>query len=291
MAFAAQMLDDHNSGQPLRKSKYEAFIKDCYIKGDIENEDVQMQISGTAYVVRQFERDDPTPEQEAILGKCWPFILSWHDKYDRNGVKYKSCGGKPPDGKCNMDHTNPGTYNETHLRYMMMSLDEARAKRDETKGKNKGKGKDKQQPEIGGADGDNKVAKGTGAQQQVQQPNYDQPEWWKHYCNFCSENGHTTRFCDKNPDWDKRCDVCNSKGHIKKNCSASQATIERGQQQKAEALAKGKGGEARKGKWGKDGHWEKGGRKGKDKNGKDDKNKDADYGGGEATAEEAVPPK
>ena len=119
------------------------FLKDAYSKGTIDDEDVQIQIMGTAYVMRQLEREDPTPEQECILGKCWPFILAWHKKYDKHGVMYKSCQGKPPDGQCKMDHNHPELYNETHLRNMMMSLDEARAKREDGKGKGKGKAKDK----------------------------------------------------------------------------------------------------------------------------------------------------
>ena len=83
------------------------FLKDAYSKGTIDDEDVQNQITGTAFVMRQLEREDPTPEQEFILGKCWPFILAWHKKYDKNGVMYKSCQGKPPDGQCKMDHNHP----------------------------------------------------------------------------------------------------------------------------------------------------------------------------------------
>ena len=199
VAFASQLLDDKAAGKTAKASKYVNFIKDHYKKGDINDEDVQMQIQGTAYVVRQLQREDPTPEQEGILGKCWPFILAWYDKYDKNGIKYKTCGGKPPDGMCKMDHTNPESYNEIHLRYMMMALDEARSKRQKA---------------------DNKTT-------QEQAATGDGEEWWKH-CNYCGKDGHTTRTCDDNPYWNSRCSTCHMLGHINTECRSSDATIARG---------------------------------------------------------------
>ena len=40
MTFAAQLLDDKNSGQPAKASKYVNFIKDQYFKRDMDDEDV-----------------------------------------------------------------------------------------------------------------------------------------------------------------------------------------------------------------------------------------------------------
>ena len=165
---------------------------------------------------------------------------------------YKTCQGKPPDGQCRMDHNHPEMYNETHLRHMMMSLDEARAKREESSWRNdkkaKGKGKDKDK-QSNNDNGEEAIDNGQGH-------NADGEEWWKNYCNHCQTTGHTTKSCPHNPHWNKRCDVCNHVGHIKNSCRASEATIARGMQQKAEYESRlggndgGKGRKARKGKKG-----------------------------------------
>ena len=88
-----------------------------------------------------------------------------------------------------------------------------------------------------------------------------------------------------NPHWNKRCDTCNNVGHIKNDCRASQQTIARGMQQKAEWEAKGGGkddGKGKKGRKGKKGKGD-GGDKGKPDGGADGLNA---AGGGAA----AVPP-
>ena len=194
--------------------------------------------------MRQLERETPTPEQEGILGKCWNFILAWHKQYDKNGIMYKTCQGKPPDGNCKLCHAHPELYSETHLRNMMMSLDEGRAKKEDNSWnkKGKGKGKDKQ---GNGDEGETPMDNKKGH-------NAEGDQWWTVKCNFCGKYGHSTRGCEANPHWNVRCDNCNNVGHIRANCIASQATIARGMQQKADWIAKGGGdGKGKKGKKGK----------------------------------------
>ena len=73
-------------------------------------------------------------------------------------------------------------------------------------------------------------------------------EWWTIKCNYCGKYGHSTRGCEANPHWHIRCDNCNNLVHIKANCIASQATIDRGMQQKTDWIAKGGGeGKGKKG--------------------------------------------
>ena len=187
-AFAAHTPQERPREGTQKITKYMNFLKDAHTKGTINEDDVQDQITGTAFVTRQLELVDPTPEQEFILGKCWPFILAWHKKYDKNGVMYKSCQGKPPDGQCKMDHNFPECYTDTHLRNMMMSLDEARAKREE--GKSRGKGNDR----GNNRQGKNERRQDTGDNGQGGD-NVDE-EWWKTYCNYCQKKtGHTTKTC------------------------------------------------------------------------------------------------
>ena len=199
-----------SSDEPAEGSKYVKFIKDHYLKDDIHDDDVQIQVQGTAYVTRQLQRENPTHEQERILGKCWRFILAWHEKQDKDGIWYTTCGGKPPNGMCKMDHTNPESYNDIHLRYMMMSFNEGLSRRQES---------------------NDKIIQ--------DQAEMDEGEnWWEH-CYYCGEDGHTTRNCEYNPHWDSRCSNCHMLGHITEECRSSYATIARGLAQKERDEAKG----------------------------------------------------
>ena len=222
-ALASQSLNNKASVGSSEGLRYASLMKNHYLKGDIDDEDVQMQIRGTAYVVRQLQREHLMTEQEDIFDVCWQSVLAWHGLTDDNGIKYQRCGGGPPDGKCKMDHRNPGGYNEIHLKLMKMGFDYAQRKKQQ--GFDHAR-REKQQAYY--------------EYTQDQAVTGDDEEWWK-YCHYCGQNGHTTRTCDDNPYWNSRCSTCYMVGHISTNCRSSDATIAKGLARKDRDEAEGAG--------------------------------------------------